>query len=108
MRDVWRNREGFGRPEEVSPGTWSVVGPDDMDHAVNCSFIRYHGVACCDCDATRRAYSWWYKSWLRWQIARVSRHHMVEPKDRVPWPIQGPDGEPWVPGLDYNNDEEGV
>jgi hypothetical protein len=107
MRDVWRNREGFGRPQEVNPGTWSVVGPDEQDHALSCDFIHHQGLLPCSCDATRRRFSWWWKCWLRWQIARVSRHHSVEPRDRVPWPIVGPDQEPWVPGLDFNNDEEG-
>ena len=108
MRDAWRNSEGFGRPQEVGHGTFSVVGPDEQDHAITCDFYRDKGILPCSCDATRRRNSWWWKCWMRWQLARVSRHRSVEPRDRVPWPIVGPDGDPWVPGLDFNNDEEGV
>jgi len=108
MSDTWRNLEGFGRQKEVSPGTFSVVGPDDLDHALACDFIVRQGILPCSCDATRREFSWWWKCWLRWQKARVSRHRSVAPRNRVPWPIVGPDDEPWVPGLDFNNDEEGV
>jgi hypothetical protein len=107
MKDTWRNLEGFGRPAEVSPRTFSVTGPDEQDHAVACAFITKQGILPCSCDATRKEFSWWWKCWLRWQYARVMRHHSTHPQDRVPWPVEGPDKDPWVPGIDFNNDPAG-
>ena len=98
----YRDREGFGRAEEIHDGTFSVVGPDDQDHAVACDFIRDKGILPCSCDATRRQFSWWWKCWLRWQHARVSRYTWRDCPDRVLWPIMGPDREPWISGVDFN------
>lgn len=107
MADNWRDTEGFGRDIEVSPGTWSAKGPDDEDHAIHCDFIKHKGILPCSCDFTRRVMTWWWQCWLRWQKARVNRYHSTAARDRVPWPIKGPDGDPWVAGIDYNDDEGG-
>jgi hypothetical protein len=104
MTTSWRDLEGFGRPEEVEPQTFNVVGPDNEDHAPGCMFNMHEGILPCSCDATRVEYSWWWKCWLRWQKARVSRHHSVAPRDRMPWPVKGPDGDPWIPGIDFNDE----
>ena len=108
-RDTWRDSEGFGRDVQVSPGTWSAIGPDDLDHSIYCEFITCKGVLPCDCDATRKRYgrdhegkaTEWYPRWLRWQRARslnILRSSLVK------WPVTGPDGEPWVPGVDFNDE----
>ena len=102
MADGWRDREGFGRPVEVSTNVYSVKGPDDADHARNCEFIWHNGLLPCNCDATRGKHSWWWRCWMRWQTARISRHLSVEPQDRVPWPIKGPDDEAWIQGIDFD------
>lgn len=108
--NVWRDPAGFGRAVEVSPGVWSTVGPDDEDHASGCEFIRTLGLLPCSCDATRAripgrgmSRSWWYRCWFRWQECRVSPW---ETRNRVPWPVKGPDGDPWVEGVDYQDAPE--
>lgn len=107
-RDTWRSPEGFGRPQEFEHGTWSQIGPDNEDHAIHCGFIVQRGILPCDCDATRKRFAQtsegkgiWYSRWLRWQIARVSPVQFPRP---IKWPVTGPDGEPWVPGVDFNDD----
>jgi len=110
-RDTWRDSEGFGRSVEVEPRVWSVVGPDNEDHAPGCMFIYKRGVLPCSCDATRKQYgkdqhgeyTHWHKRWVRWQKARVANYVTKRP---MPWPVTGPDGDPWVPGVDFNDEEE--
>jgi len=99
--DTWRDSEGFGRDIEVSPGTWSAKGPDNEDHAIHCLFIAHKGILPCTCDATRKEFSQWWKRWLRWQKARSVYYVTQRP---MPWPITGPDGDPWVPGIDFNDE----
>jgi hypothetical protein len=92
--------------------TFNVVGPDNEDHAVACNFIEHKGILPCSCDATRRRFgldehgkrTYWFQRWLRWQKARVANYETKRP---MPWPITGPDGDPWVPGIDFNDDEQG-
>lgn len=114
MRDSYRDEEGFGRPVEVEPRVMSVVGPDDLDHASGCEFILTRGILPCSCDATRRRFSdrdpsqpkgWWWKCWFRWQEVRVRN----QPRNSgpLPWPVRGPDGDPWVPGIDFNDGRSG-
>lgn len=100
----WRNPEGFGRPVEVSPDVFSVAGPDDLEHAVPCDFIVERGILPCSCDATRKRYSWWWKCWFRWQEVRVM--NQARPSYRIKWPVHGPDHEPWVPGVDYDDTQD--
>jgi hypothetical protein len=102
-KDTWRDSTGFGRPEDIGHNTWSQVGPDDEDHAVGCMFIMRRGILPCSCDATRRERSEWWKRWLRWQEARVMPSNRA---NRTKWPVTGPDGDPWVPGVDFNDEEE--
>ena len=107
--DTWRDSEGFGRDIEVSPGTWSAKGPDNEDHAIHCGFIVWRGIVPCGCDATRKEFgrdhegnrTYWFQRWLRWQKARSVAYATQRP---MPWPITGPDGDPWVPGIDFNED----
>lgn len=101
-RDGYRDPYGFGRPVEQGERTYSVVGPDDCDHAMTCEFIAHRGVLPCSCDATRKRFeeSGWWEGWLRWSEYRVR-------PERVKWPVPGPDGDPWIPGVDFN-DTEGV
>jgi hypothetical protein len=108
--DSWRDSEGFGRDIQVSPGVWSVKGPDNEDHAVGCAFIVQRGILPCSCDATRKRFgrdhkanlTHWFERWLRWQKARSVAYATQRP---MPWPVTGPDGDPWVPGIDFNDDE---
>jgi hypothetical protein len=100
--DTYRDYEGFGKPVEVEPRVWSSKGPDNEDHATGCTFIAVRGILPCTCDATRKEYSEWWKRWLRWQGARSVAYETMRP---MPWPITGPDGEPWVPGIDFNDEE---
>lgn len=99
-RDTWRDAEGFGRDVQVSPGVWSAIGPDDEDHAIACEFITTKGVLPCNCDQTRKKHTEWWRRWLRWQQVRVHNHRAVRP---IQWPVTGPDGYPWVPGVDFND-----
>ena len=105
MTEGWRDREGFGRPVEVVPAVYSTKGPDDLDHAAECEFISSEGILRCNCDATRGMYSQWGMYWRRWQRARINRHHTLQPQDRVPWPVMGPDGTAWIAGIDYDDTE---
>lgn len=106
--DTWRDPEGFGRNIEVSPDVWSAKGPDDEDHSIHCSFIYLRGILPCDCDATRKRFgvdhtgqqTRWYPRWMRWQTVRSSGLRHQRP---IEWPVTGPDGEPWVPGVDFND-----
>jgi len=105
VRDSWRDSEGFGREVQVGQGTWSTVGPDNEDHAIHCGFIVYRGVLPCDCDATRKQFAQtpegkgiWYSRWLRWAAVRT---YTSRTEPLVKWPVTGPDGEPWVPGIDF-------
>lgn len=100
-RDTWRNFEGFGRGIEVSPGVWSTVGADEEDHARLCEFITTGGVLPCNCDYTRRKHTEWWNRWLRWQRVRCENRTAERP---LKWPVTGPDGYPWVPGVDFNDD----
>lgn len=100
-RDTWRDREGFGRDKEVSPGVWSAVGPDEQDHSIHCAFITLRGILPCECDATRRRFSEWHHQWLRWATVRT---YTSRTSPLVKWPVQGPDGDWWVPGVDFNDD----
>ena len=109
--DSYRDSEGFGRDIQVSPGVWSVKGPDNEDHAVGCAFIVQRGVLPCSCDATRKRFgrdhennlTRWFERWLRWQKARSA--NILRDSWPLKWPITGPDGDPWVPGVDFNDDE---
>lgn len=115
LANIYRDDAGFSRSAETHAGSgvWYAIGPDDLSHFPQCDFIRRRGILPCSCDATRREYpqpaagaarrvaSWWYRCWFRWQEARVSPY---ESRLRVPWPVQGPDEEPWVEGVDYSND----
>lgn len=103
MPDTWRDIEGFGRIQYVEERVAFVTGPDEEDHASGCMFIVHAGILPCSCDATRNEYSWWWKCWLRWQKARVNRYHSTSARDRVPWPIKGPDNDPWIAGVDFND-----
>lgn len=103
---LWRDTWGFSRATETEPGSgvFFVIGADDLSHAVFCDFVQERGVLACSCDATRRPErSWWRRCWLQWMNARVSPY---ERRHRVPWPILGPDGEPWVEGRDFTGDAE--
>lgn len=107
--DTWRDSEGFGRDIEVSPGVWSTIGPDNEGHAIHCEFISNKGILPCSCDATRKMFgkdhegnhTHWLERWARWQKARVANYVTVRP---MPWPVTGPDGDPWVPGIDFNDE----
>lgn len=109
-KDTYRDREGFGRPEHVGEGTWSQVGPDEEDHAIHCTFIARRGIMPCSCDATRRQFgkdqhgerTLWFERWARWQMARSA--NILREQWPLKWPVKGPDGEPWVPGVDFNDD----
>lgn len=114
--DSFRDSEGFGRPVQVEPAVYSVTGPDGMGHAQLCRFIASKGILPCSCDATRRAihdrpdlvsHSWWYRCWFRWQEVRCSA--LLRPAP-LPWPVHGPDGDPWVPGIDFHDgrDEDDI
>lgn len=106
----WRDENGFGRPVEVEAAVYAVTGADDEQHAVACDFIEYSGILPCSCDAMRGRHrrdesrvgkSWWFRCWIRWQEVRV---YPGQRRERiVPWPVHGPDGEPWVPGVDFND-----
>lgn len=96
----YRDGQGFGRPEQVSPAVYSVKGPDDLDHASGCDFILHRGITPCNCDATRKRFSWWWQCWFRWQEVRCQNSPRP---DRLPWPVRGPDEVPWVPGIDFND-----
>lgn len=108
VRDTWRDTEGFGRPVEVEPRVWSQIGPDDEDHGINCEFIWHKGILPCTCDATRKPFgkdvngdrTYWYQKWLRWAAVRAY-HSRTSPL--VKWPVEGPDGDWWVPGVDFND-----
>lgn len=102
---TYRDREGFGRPEENSRNVFSVVGPDDADHSINCSFYQHRGLLPCNCDASRGEFSFWWKCWMRWQKARVERYawRASARVARMPWPVMGPDRDPWIPGVDFND-----
>lgn len=108
--DTWRDSEGFGRDVEVEPRVWSVKGPDNEDHAVGCAFIVQRGILPCSCDATRKRFgkdehgepTRWFERWVRWQKARSVAYATNRP---MKWPVTGPDGEPWVPGVDFNDEE---
>ena len=109
-RDTWRNAEGFGRPEEIGPDVWSAVGPDSEDHSIHCSFIYRQGILPCDCDATRSRFATtaegkgiWYQRWVRWQTARSSRFRTGK---LIKWPVTGPDGDAWIPGIDFHDDKD--
>lgn len=107
-RDTWRDPEGFGRDVEVEPRVWSAIGPDNEDHAINCEFIDYRGILPCTCDATRKRFgkdengerTYWLEQWLCWATARA-RYTRDSPL--VKWPVEGPDGDWWVPGIDFND-----
>lgn len=108
-RHQWTDAEGFGRPVEVQEAIYSVIGPDNLDHAVRCEFITERGILPCSCDQTRTRISnrpdlvgksWWWKCWFRWQEVRCQNSPRP---DRLPWPVSGPDGDPWVPGIDFND-----
>lgn len=101
--DTWRDSEGFGRAVEVEPRVWSAKGPDNEDHAARCSFIFYRGILPCSCDATRKRHSDWWHRWMRWQQARSA--NIIRHQWPLKWPVDGPDGDPWVPGVDFNDDE---
>lgn len=100
MSDV-RDEEGFGRSVQVTPAVFSAKGPDEEDHSSGCDFILHKGITPCSCDATRMRYSWWWQCWFRWQEIRVRN----QPRNSgpLPWPVVGPDGDPWVPGIDFND-----
>ena len=107
-RDAWRNSEGFGRSIEVEPRVWSCVGADGEDHAIGCEFIVHQGILPCSCDATRRRFgvdhegrrTKWFDRWLRWEDARSHLYHEERP---IKWPVTGPDGDAWIPGIDFND-----
>lgn len=101
-RDQWRDSEGFGREQEVEPRTWAVVGPDGEEHAPGCMFIQKRGVLPCSCDRTRREFTQWWKQWLRWQTVRSVPCTCPRP---IKWPVHGPDGEWWIPGHDFHEQE---
>ena len=101
VRDTWRDTEGFGRAVEVEPRVWSIIGPDEQDHALGCMFIEKVGVLPCSCDYTRRTFTDWYHQWLRWATVRT---YYYRDSPLLKWPIEGPDGDWWVPGIDFNND----
>lgn len=114
LANIYRDGAGFSRRTETwaGSGTWYAIGPDDCSHSIHCDFIRRRGILPCNCDATREEYpqpaagvdgrpaSWWYRCWFRWQEVRVSPY---EHRERVPWPVQGPDEEPWVEGQDFDD-----
>lgn len=109
----WRDSTGFGRAVQVEPAVYSVRGPDDLDHARACDFIIHRGITPCSCDASRRrvrgrpdlvGVSWWWQCWFRWQEARVQ--NILRQPERIPWPVHGPDGEPWIPGIDFDDTPE--
>lgn len=121
--DAWsvnlpRDASGFSRPTETAPGSrvFFVMGPDDLSHAMYCDFISERGVLPCSCDATRRQYprrgpdargrdgmGWWYRCWVAWAHCRVSPYETR--RERVPWPVEGPDGVPWIDGRDFQGQE---
>lgn len=104
----YRDSAGFGRPVQATPAVFSVKGPDDLDHAMGCDFIRHKGITPCSCDATRSrivpgggSLSWWWQCWFRWQEARVA--NVLRQPERVPWPVKGPDDDPWIGGIDFDD-----
>lgn len=101
----FRDANGFGRPVDVGPNVFSVAGPDDQQHSVHCQFITERGILACSCDASRVRNSWWWRCWFRWMEVRVRPQ---KGEARIPWPIAGPDGDPWVPGVDFNDDRQQV
>lgn len=108
---LWRDDQGFSINKETEPGSrvYFTMGPDDLSHALYCEFVQERGNLACSCDASRGLHpgdsrrSWWYRCWLRWMGARVRPE---EKRRRVPWPVEGPDGDPWVEGVDFTGDDE--
>lgn len=95
----------------------SVRCIDREDHASGCDFALNDGVLPCSCDATRKRGSWWSTCWLEWNKIRVSPgsdiHYRTHTPDgypttdgyhsQLPWPVKGPDGDPWIPGRDFDD-----
>lgn len=100
----WRNHRGFTRDIKDPSGAWFVNGPDGEDHALGCMFVLRACVMPCTCDATRRFGSGWHTSWERWMevmLWNTIPEGMTKP---FKWPVDGPDGEPWIPGIDFNDE----
>lgn len=99
--------------------TTNAVGLDGLDHSPGCMFIILDGIEPCSCDATRKQFSerdpsqpkgWWHRCWESWMRVRVSPSWWARSDGKQPkWPIMGPGGpeeEPWVPGVDFDDSPE--
>ena len=91
---------GFSVPQVASPAVYFVKGPDNENHSLGCDFYIHDGVVPCSCDATRHHRSTWWNYWLVWAKHRSSGIHHKKP---VKWPVHGPDGTPWIPGVDFDD-----
>lgn len=100
----WRDSWGFTRPEGSDRTAWSINGPDGEDHSLGCMFVQKKGAQECTCDRTRRFPSEWVKRhtvWVQTMMWNTVPEGMSKP---FKWPVTGPDGDPWVPGVDFNDD----
>lgn len=102
--DGYRDQYGFGRQQNDGRGVYWQFGPDkqnsDDSHAISCDFIAFTGALPCLCDATRKQGSVWWRHWLWWSVAHHKTHsNTVFP---IKWPVEGPDGESWIQGIDFD------
>lgn len=100
----WRDSKGWSREEQVQHRTYSVNGPDGEDHSINCLFYARYGASPCSCDASRLEGSVWFQKYIAWLKAMMwSQSTAAKP---FAWPVEGPDGDMWVPEVDFNTSQE--